>query len=51
MPEKKLSWSFPIGKSKRIAIMNGTREVKAFVPDPNADVIIDLTVTEITPTK
>lgn len=49
MPEKKQSYSIPLGKSKRIAIMDGTKEIKAFVPDANADIIIDITVTEITP--
>lgn len=47
MKEKKQSFSFTIGKSKRISIMEGTREIKSFMPDPNSDVIIDLTITEI----
>lgn len=49
MTQKKQSFSIPLGKSKRIAIMDGTKEIRAFVPDANADVIIDITVTEITP--
>lgn len=47
MKEKKQSISIPVGKSKHISIMNGTQELKSFYPDPNADVVIDITITEI----
>jgi len=47
MKERKQSRSMAIGKSKRISIMNGTQEIWDFRPDPNADVIVDVTISEI----
>jgi hypothetical protein len=48
MIERKKSFSIPIGQSKRIVLLNGTKEVWGTTPDPDAQNIIDITITEVT---
>ncbi len=47
MTEKSNSYSFPVGKAKLITVNADTKQIISYSPDPLADVIIDVKVTEI----
>ena len=47
MKEVKHSFIIPIGKSKRISVLDMTKEIWSFVPNPDAKLILDINVSEI----
>ncbi len=49
MPEKTQSFQLNLGHSKRISLLSGTVEVFQFTPQPEADVTVEIKITEVTP--
>ncbi len=47
MHESKRSWSIPLGKTNLVTVFADTKQILSHKPDQLADVIIDVTVTEI----
>lgn len=48
MAEIKKSWSIPVGKPNLITVFADTKQIISHRPDQLADIIIDVTITEIT---
>jgi hypothetical protein len=49
MNEKKQSFDFTVGKSDSLVLMSGTKQIWQFTPDKNANVVVNILVTEIFP--
>lgn len=48
MKEIKKSFSIPVGRTNLITVFADTKQIVSHKPDQLADVIIDVTITEIT---